>query len=81
MSAIQQIGNTWADVARKRFPYTAKHNIRGSGKFALAFKCSAARWRVNLYETSAERDAAWECYQSRSCGAFQCVLDHARVNL
>ena len=78
MSAIQQLGSTWADVARKRFPYTAKHNIRGSGKFAL----SLCQKRVLLYETAGERDAVAESYQQKSCGAFNCsVLDHVRVNL
>jgi len=80
MSALQQIGEGYLAAARKRFPYTSAGRIRGSGHFALVFKCDRM-WRVNLYPTAEERDKAWEQYNFRACGAVQCFHDHAKINL
>ena len=80
MSALQQIGEGYREAARRRFPYTPAGRIRGTGFFALVFKCNRM-WTVNLYPTAEERDTAWEQYESRACGAVHCVHDHAKVNL
>jgi hypothetical protein len=79
MAAIATVGSTQGR-AKKRFPYTAPQHIRGSGEYCLVFKCHS-RWRVNLYPTAADRDAAWEKYQFSSCGAYNCTHDHDRANL
>jgi hypothetical protein len=78
MSAITM--GTSVARAKQRFPYTPAQHIRGTGDFALVFKCRTP-WRVNLYATAAERDAAWEHYQFSSCGATRCDHNHPKVNL
>jgi hypothetical protein len=78
MSALAM--GTSQERARRRFPYTTQQHIRGTGDFCLVFKCHS-RWRVNLYPTAAERDAAWEKYQWSSCGAPNCAHDHVKAGL
>jgi hypothetical protein len=77
MAAITAL-TSWLEIAHRRFPYIAKHNIRGSGRFALRL----CRKRVLLYETDAERNTVAESYGYKSCGAFNCsASDHVRVDL
>ncbi len=70
---------TSTEAAAKRFP-RSRNRTFGSGYFALVLKY-AVPWRVLLYPTTAERDAGYTKYERQSCGAVNCVHDHARVTL
>lgn len=69
-------------AAAKRFPLSASvGNVRGDGPFALVSKC-AKRWRVFLYHTAEDRDAALKEWNRNYCPAkFDCCLEHTAEDL
>jgi hypothetical protein len=69
----------YLDAAKRRFPRSTSR-IRGSGRFALVFRCSVP-WAVHLYYTAGERQVAVEKYTWGKCGATRCGHQHDCVDL
>jgi hypothetical protein len=80
MSALDTVGLTTVEAIRLRFPRVSAARVRGTGPYLLIFKCCAI-WSFNAYPFASERDAAWEQYQSRSCGDHRCCFDHIKWDL
>lgn len=77
--AAMQFAN-YLDAAKRRFPRSV-NRIRGTGRFALVFRCNVP-WRVNLYYTAEERAAAVEKYSWGKCAdSLRCVHDHVSIDL
>jgi hypothetical protein len=57
--------------ARRRFPFSAKHNlIFGNGKFPASLRCRTP-WIIQLWNSADERDEALR----KPCGS-RCTLKH-----